>query len=343
MTEPLRAEQTALLFPTGGYHFAGMGADVDLTPHRALFDRTEATLAQLGVPADALRTLMAGEGQARRNRTERGWEWVGDFPLSMVAQMALGVVLARAFALAHGAPRVLVGESMGELAAYCAAGALCLEDATRLTWRWAKDLQAASDRLGLRMAVVEDLEEDELALFAPELQASVVVAEASCLFVVALPAKNLDALEEAVRTRGGHILVSNNPCVAHELRLGRDEPLWREHQRFLAGMVFTPPSLPILSTLTPGRPLDDEAALRLNRVDTTFQRVRWDQTVAGLPALGVRDLVLFGPPSSLYALKKLRSQDERLKGVRLHAVASLAAVAALPNRLPVAPAQSEAR
>ena len=170
MARHLRADQTALSFPTGGYHFPGMGADVEASAHRELFDRVEATLCTMGVAAGSLRALMAGANQAKRNKTERGWEWSGDFPLSMVAQMALGVVLAREFVQRHGAPRVLVGESMGELAAYCAAGALSLEDATRLTWRWAKDLRIASDELSLRMAVVEELEQDELAPFAAEVR-----------------------------------------------------------------------------------------------------------------------------------------------------------------------------
>jgi hypothetical protein len=80
---------TALLFPTGGYHWPGMGADIDATPRREIFDRAEAALAPFGVAPGSLRRLMAGHDQARRVRGDGGWCWSGDFPLSMVAQMAL--------------------------------------------------------------------------------------------------------------------------------------------------------------------------------------------------------------------------------------------------------------
>ena len=43
------AAETALLFPTGGYHWPGMGADVEATPRREMFDRAETVLAAGGV------------------------------------------------------------------------------------------------------------------------------------------------------------------------------------------------------------------------------------------------------------------------------------------------------
>jgi malonyl CoA-acyl carrier protein transacylase len=337
---PVRADLTALLFPTGGYLWPGMGSDLEGTRHGALLDRIDATLGTLGVAEGALRRLMAGDGQARRARCDGGWVWTGDFPLSMVAQMALGIALARELVERHGAPCVLVGESMGEIAAYCAAEALSLEEATLLTYRWAKDLQSASDALGLRMAVVEDLDENELAELALSLQSQVVVAEAAHLFVVALPASNLDALDREVSRRGGRILVSNNPCAAHEPRLAGQAETWRAHERFLEKLAFRAPALPLISTLAPGQPLSDPGSLRRNRVDTTFMRVRWDETLALLPSLGVRDLVQLGPISSAYSLKKLRSEDTRLAHVRVHVVATLAAVQALPARPPPPPSIS---
>ena len=331
-SEELIPQQTALLFPTGGYYWPGMGADVDATDDRVLVDRAEEALASLGVPRRALRRLMAGEGQAKRARTEQGWTWTGDFPLSMVAQTVLGVALANAFERAHGAPRVLLGESMGEIAAYCAASVLTLEEATVLTFCWARDLQLASDALGpLRMAVVEDLDEDDLGLFEP-LAANVVVVESPHLFVVALPVQGLDALEREVVRQGGRVLVSNNHCAAHEPRLARRTGIWREHERFLRGLTYRTPRLPLLSTLSPGDWLSDEAALLQNRIDTTFRCVRWGQTLANLPDLGVRRLVQFGPMASAYALKKLRSEEPRVASVRIDVVGTLATVAALAPR-----------
>jgi acyl transferase domain-containing protein len=331
--EELISDQTALLFPTGGYYWPGMGADVEATADRELFDRADAALEGLGVPRGALRRLMAGEGQAKRARSDSLWVWTGDFALSMVAQTALGVALARSFERLHGSPKVLVGESMGEIAAYCVAQVLSIEQATVLTWRWARDLQLASDALGpLRMAVVEDLDGDDLGLLEP-LAANIVVVESPHLFVVGLPVQHLPALEREVARQGGRILVSNNHCAAHEPRLAERAEVWSAHEAFLRSLTFDRPRLTILSTLDPGAPLAEPAALLKNRIDTSFQQVRWAQTLATLPALGVKRLVQLGPISSAYALKKLRSEEPRLAEVRIDVVGTLATVAALAPRL----------
>jgi acyl transferase domain-containing protein len=318
------AAETALLFPTGGYHWPGMGADVETSARRELLDRAEMVLAANGVDGGSLRRLMAGENQARRVRTETGWTWSGDFPLSMVAQMVLGVALADTWIERHGPPAALAGESMGELAAYCVAGVLSLEESIRLTYRWAMDLEAASARLGLRMAVIEDLAAAQVAGLPARLQANEVVTEAPSLRVVALPAANLDELEREVIARGGHILVSNNPCAAHEPRLASVPGIWADHAAFLATLDFVAPRLPLLGTLTPDCLLDDPKALRANRQDTTFHRVRWDDALRGLPALGVRRAVMFGPPSCGYAFKKFRASLAAGKSLRFVTVATIA-------------------
>ena len=318
-----RPDRTALLFPTGGYLWPGMGADIAAPPLRKIFDRFESALAPFDVAPGSLHRLMAGAGQARRDRNESGWSWTGDFPLSMVAQTALGVALARAFVETWGPPGALAGESMGELAAYCAAGVLTPEHTSVLTYRWSRDLQAASDILGLRMAVVEDVPESDLAGFAESIPARVVVADAPTLYVLSLPRTRLDILDAEVIRRGGRILVSNNPCAAHDPRLAEALGIWDAHEAFLAGIPFRPPEIPLWSTLDPGKLLADPESLRANRRDTAFHRVRWADTIRRMAASGVAQLVQFGPSSSGYPLKKLRSQDAGLAHLRIAVVATM--------------------
>ncbi len=318
------AQSTALLFPTGGYHWAGMGADIALTPRREVFARAEAAVMPFGVAPGSLPRLMSGEDQARRVRTSEGWRWEGNFPLSMVAQLALGVALADAWIERHGAPRALAGESMGELTAYAVAGALSLEEAARLTYRWAVDLQTASDRLGLRMSVIEDLSIEEIESLPANLEARVVVSEAPGLCVVALPATSLEELDREALRRHGHTLVSNNPCAAHESRLARAGDVWAAHSEFLTTLSFAAPEIPLLGTLNPGAPLETPASLLANRHDTTFQRVRWDETLRRLPDLGVRRALIFGPASAGYAYKKLRASDSTCARLRFATIPTLA-------------------
>ncbi len=306
-----------------------MGNDLEDSAQQVVLDRVDEALASLEVPRGSLRRLMAGHEQARRERTGGGWRWTGDFPLSMVAQLALGVGLAREFVERHGPPGALAGESMGELAAYAVAGALPLEDAAILTYRWARDLAAASDALRLRMAVVEDLDKRAMADLSPALGANIVVSEASGLHIVALPVEQLDALEREAARLGGRTIVSNNHCAAHEPRLAAVPGIWDEHERFLDRLSFAAPAIPLLSTLHPPRRLETADALRRNRSETSFQRVRWDETVAALPELGTQRLVMLGPVSSGYALRKLRSAEPQLAPMKIKVVASLAGIASL--------------
>lgn len=139
--------------------------------------------------------------------------------------------------------------------------------------------------------------------------------------------------------RGGHTLVSNNPCAAHEPRLAAAAEIWDAHEAFLATLDFSAPRIPLLSTLAPGELLADADALRKNRTDTTFLRVRWDETLQRLPGLGVRRVLQLGPASSGYALKKFRAEEPSFAGVRISVVATLAAMNAV-TPAPTAPPPS---
>lgn len=316
--------ETALLFPAGGYLWPGMGAELQETPQRELFLRAGSALAALGEPEGALERLLAGEDQARRSRTATGWRWEGNYPLSMAAQVLVEAALGCELVRREGAPRVLVGESMGELAAYAVAGALEIEETITLTYCWARDLAWASDRLALRMAVVEGLVEEELGEVGGPLEAVIVVAESPGLHVVSLPTRWLDELATRVAARGGIVRVSNNHCVAHDPRLAIVDSVWDEHERLVASLRLRPPSMLLLSTIEPGRPLDTEDALRENRVATTRTRVRWWETLRLLPGLGVRRLLQLGGASSIYPLRRLRSEEPALRDVRVKVLSSLA-------------------
>jgi acyl transferase domain-containing protein len=335
MPPAFAAHETALLFPTGGAHWPGMGDDlVEPEAHADLCDRAEAALVQAGAEPGALRRLMAGEQQAKRSEDESGWHWSGDFPLSVAAQTVVGSCLGHHFVRTRGEPGAVLGESMGECAAYCVAGALAIEQAVLLAYRWAGALQQASDVLGLRMVVVESLEREPLLALAAPLGASVVVHESATLFVLSVPVGSLGALRATLAERGVNMLVSTNPCVAHDPRLRQAEGIWPAHQAFLAGLDLRPAERRLWSALEPGRRLATVAELRANLERTTSTPVRWAEAVGLLPGLGIRSLLQLGVPARAYALEKLRSEDPRLAATHVRAVRSLRALSSARNSLP---------
>lgn len=321
------ASQAALLFPTGGTHWPAMGADFDQVPvHQATFDRADAALVQAGARRGQLRELMNGEGQSRRALTRTGWNWVGDFPMTMAAQTAVSVVIADAFERQWGPPALVLGESMGECAACAVAGALSVEDAVCVAFRWGRALAEASDVLSLRMAVVEDLEPEPLARLCAPLQARVVVDESRTLVVVSIPIANLPALQQAAGDLGASVLVSSNACVAHDPRLRQVEHVWRDYDAFVRGLRIRAPNRALLSALVPGERLLSAEQVRADLLETTSTPVRWRETVALLPGLGICTLVQPCAPIKAYALEKLRSEDDRLAGVRIQSVRTLEGV-----------------
>ncbi|HET6485998.1 MAG TPA: acyltransferase domain-containing protein [Spirochaetia bacterium] len=326
------SEETALLFPTGGYLWPGMGADLTASAAREILGRFESALEPCGVRPGRLFRLMEGEGQARREWTGTDWTWIGDFPLSMVAQTALGVALARARIESLGPPRALAGESMGELAAYCVAGVLTVEETALLTFRWARDLQIASDQLGLRMAVLEDVPEPELESWLADIPARIVVADAPGLLVVALPRSRLSFLDVEARRRGGRILVSNNPCAAHDPQLAAAPGIWTAHEEFLQGLDFRSPTIPLWSTLDPGEMLHDPKDLQANRRETTVRRVHWGETLMRMASAGIRHFEQFGPSASGYPLKRLRRLETSLQHVRISLISTEASALHLRGR-----------
>lgn len=329
------AQETALLFPTGGNVWPGMGEDLDRPElFGPAIDRVEHLLARHGVPRGALRRLMAGEGQMKRAADETGWSWQGDFPLSMAAQTVVGACLGQAFVDEHGPPRVVAGESMGEWAAYAVAGALSLEQAALVAWRWAHALEAASRELGLRMAVIEALTEDEVdGVIAPH-QGRIVVAETPTLFVVSLPLERLAELQRDVVARGATLLVSSNPCVAHDARLAACREIWNGYEVFVQELELGPTRLTLLGALHPGRRLRSPAELRRNLIATTTTRVRWGDLVRLLPRLGVRRLWQLAVPTRAYVLERLRGEDPALEGLAIRAVRSLQAIHRLSTHRP---------
>jgi phosphopantetheine--protein transferase-like protein len=325
--EVLRAEDTLLVFPPAGTHWPGMGEELALDPeYGELIVRAEAALGELGVAPGALRAVMGGRGQVVREPAEDGWRWSGDFPLSVAAQAVVAIALGRAFRAVHGRPNAVIGESMGEVAACCLAGALDIEDAVRLAYRFAQALDGASAPLALRMAVVENLDRAEIEELAEPLELGIVIAESPRLHVVALPAGRLRELEARAAEAGGRALVSNNPCAAHEPRLAQAREVLEEYFRFLDGLPLRRPELPVLSALEPGGVLQAPEELRANLRATLTTPVRWGEAIAACAPRGVRNLLLMGVNGPAYALEKLQAEGGIPADWRIESIGDLARI-----------------
>ena len=334
-TRTIVASETVLVFPAAGSHWTGMLGDLEDDPDsRALIDEADEALGAFAGAPRSLRSLLCGENQANRKQVDGVFEWSGDYPLSSVAQTVVSVALANRFIERHGPPAGLLGESMGELAAYCVAGSYSFEDAVKTTYRWSAALERSSETAGaLRLGLLVMIKRDYLAGLCKGTGARIVIYESLNQFVAAFPKSQLAEFDLRVRKKGGALILSVQPCGAHDPRLAVDFETWSDYDEWLEGLTFEKPKHEIFSVLEPGEILRSEVALRENLRATSTNSLHWGEAISRLfwdpEQLKVSALVQVCSKKDAYVLQRLRPQGVVVKGVQVEAVGSLAAVDAL--------------
>ncbi|SFW88490.1 Acyl transferase domain-containing protein [Amycolatopsis australiensis] len=191
-------------------------------------------------------------------------------------------------------PEVLIGHSIGEVAAAHVAGVLSLDDACVLVaarGRLMQDLPAGGAMLAVR-ATEEEVAEllgDRVSLAAVNGPESVVVSG------------DTDAVTAVETWAAGRGRKVKRLRVSHAFHSHRMEPMLAEFTAKLATLEFRPPAIPIVSTLT-GK-VADAAELCTPRywADQVRNTVRFAEAVRGAAAYGVDTFVELGPDAVLAA------------------------------------------
>jgi acyl transferase domain-containing protein len=177
-----------------------------------------------------LRTLLAG-GAATLPAAE-----------SQTATFIVEYAMTELLATWGIAPRAVLGSSLGEYAAACAAGVWTLEDALRIVmWRAAAIAKLPG---GVMLAVPLDA-----ATLTPLLPRDVTVAIVAGpqLTVVAGPASAVEDVEGSLTERS---VVSRRLATTHALHTAMMAPMRAALEAFLAGLPMRPPQIPYVSGLT---------------------------------------------------------------------------------------------
>ncbi|WP_257902886.1 type I polyketide synthase, partial [Saccharothrix obliqua] len=180
-------------------------------------------------------------------------------------------------------PRVLVGHSIGEVAAAHVAGMLSLSDAAELVAARGRLMQALPE--GGVMASVP-VAEDEVGDLA-----GVSVAAVNGPRSVVLSGAR-DAVADAVRVLG---VQARYLKVSHAFHSALMEPVLEDFRAVVAGLTFAPARIPVLSTVTAG-PLPPSPDYWVDQIRRT---VRFADAVA---ALDVGTVLELGPGGVLTGL-----------------------------------------
>ncbi len=160
---------------------------------------------------------------------------------------ALQVALARLMGSFGLRPDVVIGHSIGEVAAAHVAGVFDLADACRLVSARARLMGGLPE--GGAMAAIEATAEELI----PEGQVSIAALNTPDSTVVSGPADEVAAVVEEWRGRGRK---TKTLTVSHAFHSVLMDPILEEFTRAISGLSFQPPKIPLVCNLT-GEPADE--------------------------------------------------------------------------------------
>lgn len=204
-------------------------------------------------------------------------------------------------------PHALLGHSVGEYPAACAAGVFSLEDGLKLIAERARRMQALP-QTGLMAAV----------LTRPDRVAKVVDRYGDRLSIAAVNGPEMVVIsgdEDAVRATMDEFAAQDVPSqlltVSHAFHSAHLDPMLDGFEEFARGLHYHPPKISLISNLT-GRPmsegeLPDAAYWRRH----TRQSVCFAQGMAALAEAGCEVFLELGPQPVLLGMGKKCVDDDR--------------------------------
>jgi amino acid adenylation domain-containing protein len=220
------------LFPGQGAQYPGMGQALHASEpvFRAALDEVSAVLqGELGF--DLRERMFATDTDDLRATA-----------YLQPATFALEYALARLWMSLGVKPTAMIGHSVGEFAAAAIAGVMSMEDAARLVARRGRMMQSlpGGAMLSVRLGA------DELRARLPD-EVSLAVENAPNASVVAGTSDAVEALRRELTAEG---VACRHLATSHAFHSAMMEPVLEGFRAEVAGIRLSPPTMPIVSTLT---------------------------------------------------------------------------------------------
>lgn len=231
-------------------------------------------------------------------------DWAGRNANAQRLLTGLGLAAWTALAPHLPAPDVVAGYSVGEVAAFAAAGVYDAPTAIDLVRHRAELMDRDAERCACGLIAVSGLGAGAVEALCAEFGLALAIRNDAVSVVLGGPQTALTPAAESARSLGAHVTRLNVNVASHTAWMNEAA---RAFEALLAARSFGAPRLPLLSNVA-GRVRDaDEARAALARqIDHT---VRWDECMEGIASRRVRCVLEIGPGQALARMWNDRHAD----------------------------------